>query len=234
MEKLKSIVNVLKEKTKQVATICGRFCVDAYDKCVPFFKNLFSYKKQLIMAGAAVVLVATAAFGFYFFKDTLISWIKKESPTFSAIRKAELVATGKVGSKVLMGDLEISLLDVVEGSYHPLEVDEEFKRVPPRGYFGARITIFNTGYNEKEFLLIVLTDDLGNQYERDKDIDFYVDGIKDFGPAREIYPRTIRGGDIGNEKYYLLFSEIHSDAKKLQLVVMSETQNKKAVFDIDR
>ena len=186
------------------------------------------------MAGAAVVLVATAAFGFYFFKDTLISWIKKESPTFSAIRKAELVATGKVGSKVLMGDLEISLLDVVEGSYHPLEVDEEFKRVPPRGYFGARITIFNTGYNEKEFLLIVLTDDLGNQYERDKDIDFYVDGIKDFGPAREIYPRTIRGGDIGNEKYYLLFSEIHSDAKKLQLVVMSETQNKKAVFDIER
>ena len=234
MEKIRNSISTIKEKIKHAAYVCKGVCVNFCAKCVPFLKNLGAHKTQIIVAAAVVVLAVGGAFAFYLSKGALISWFKEESPTFSAIRKAELVATGKVGSKVLMGDLEINLLDVVEGSYHPLEVDEEFKRVPPRGYFGTRVTIFNTGYNEKEFLLIALTDDLGNQYERDKDVDFYVDGIKDFGPAREIYPRTIRGGDIGNEKYYLLFSEIHSDAKKLQLVVMSETQNKKAVFDIDR
>lgn len=228
MEKLKNNINNIKEKIRKLVYTCKSVCVNFCAKCVPFFKNLTVYKNQIIVVVIAVIIVAGGVFAFYLAKDTIVSWFKEESPAFAAIRKAELVATGKVGSKVMMGDLEITLSDVVEGSYHPLEVDEEFKRVPPRGYFGARVMIFNTGYNEKEFLIFGLTDDLGNQYERDKDIDFYVDE-QDFGPAREIYPRTIRG-----DGRYLLFPELNPDAKKLQLTVMSETQNKKTVFEIEK
>lgn len=234
MEKIKNIINNIKEKIKKNTVICKGVCISFYAKCVSFFKNLTTYKKQILVFAGAAVLVAAAAFTFYLSRDAIISWFKEESPAFATIRKAELAATGKVGSKVVMGDLEITFLETIEGTFSPLEVDKEFKRVPPRGYFGARVMIFNTGYNQKEFLLFGLTDDSGNQYERDREIDFYVDGARDFGPAREIYPRTIRGGDIGNEKIYLLFPAPDSNAKKLQLTVMSETTNKKVVFDIER
>lgn len=222
----------MKEKTANLTFRVRGIYASLGGKSAPLYQKALANKKKILIGFiAAMVLAGIGASSFY-----LLKWWKyrNESPTFSAIRKGELAATGAVGSKVIMGDLEITLLDTMEGTYHPLEVDENFKRVPPRGYFGAQVMIFNTAYNEKEFLLFGLTDDLGNQYERDKEIDFYVDGARDFGPAREIYPRTIRGGDIGSEKVYLLFPAIDPGAKKLQLIVMSETQNKKAVFDIER
>lgn len=193
-------------------------------------KAIANKRKILISLLAVLVLAGIGVSSFY-----ILRWWKyrNESPTFTSLRKAELTATGKVGSKVVMGDLEVTLNDVIEGTYHPLEVDENFRRIPAKGYFGAQVLIFNTGYNDKEFLLFGLTDDLGNQYERDKEIDFYLDGTRDFGPAREIYPRTIRGGEIGSEKVYLLFPALDPNAKKLQLIVMSETTNKKAVFEIN-
>lgn len=237
MEKIKILVKQCKGFHFNLCTKCAPFfdrvrniCV----RCVPFFKNITIYKKQILIVAGVVVLVVVGAFVLYLSQDAVISWYKKESPAFSTMRKAELAATGQVGSKVTMGDLEITLSDIIEGTYHPLEVDENFKRISPRGYFGAQVMIFNTGYNQKEFLLFGLADDLGNQYERDKEIDFYVGGVRDFGPAREIYPRTIRGGDIGNEKAYLLFPAQDPNAKKLQLTVMSETTNKKVVFEIEK
>lgn len=229
MDELK---NKLKEKIQNYTSFLKGAGLNLWEKSAPFYQKILANQKR-ILAGllAGAVLVGVGAGSFY-----LLQWWKyrNESPAFHALRKAELAATGQVGSKVTMGNLEITLLDAMEGTYHPLEVDENFKRIPPRGYFGARIMIFNTGYSEKEFLLFGLTDDLGNQYERDREIDFYAEGVRDFGPAKEIYPRTIRGGDIGDEKTYLLFPTVDPSAKKLQLTVMSETQNKKAIFDIER
>ena len=234
MEELNNDVSGFKEKAKKIITTSKEFFVYFFAKSIPFVKSLTAYKKQIVIAALVVVVVAIGASTAYSFRNTIVSWLKEENATFSSIRKAELVTTAKLGSKVIMGDLEITLLDVIEDSYNPLELDEEFKRVPPRGYFGARVLIFNTSYNQKEFLLFGLTDNLGNQLERDKEIDFYVDGVRDFGPATEIYPRTIRGGDIGSEKVYLLFPAPDPNVKKLQLTVMSETTNKKIVFDIER
>ena len=240
MEKLKTNINSIKEKTQKIATDCKWVCISFYARSVPFFKNLgtyvLTYKKQIFIATGVVILVVSGALAFYFSRNVFISWFKEESPTFASMRKGELMGAGRVGSKIVMGDLEVSLLDVIDGTYSPLEVDKEFKRIPPRGYFGAQVMIFNTSYNQKEFLLFGLTDDLGNQYERDVEIEFYLDGVRDFGPAREIYPRTIRGEAFGNgnDKAYLLFPAIVPEAKKLELTIFSETTNKKVVFDIEK
>lgn len=180
-------------------------------------------KKIVITLVAIVVLIGLGVASFY-----LIQWwrFKDESPTFSAIRKGELAGTGQIGSKIIMGNLEVTLRNVVESSYRPLELNAQGARITKK-YLAAEIMIFNTGYSEKEFLLIGLTDEKGGQYERDKDVEFYVEGIKDFGPAREIYPRTIREG-------HLVFQAPDEGAKKLQLTIVSETTNKKVVFNIAR
>lgn len=232
IEKLQRI----KEKTRAITDKCRGICVDFYLKNGAFFKRIsyavVSNKKNVLIGVTAVVALAgVGVASFYAFQ-----WWqhRNESQTFSTIRKGELFATGVVGSKIVMGDLEISLIDVIEGVYHPLELDKDSKRVPPRGYFGAQVMIFNTSYNQKEFLLFGLTDDLENQYERDLGIDFYVDGVIDFGPAKEIYPRTIRGGGSGKEKLYVFFPAPDPNAKKIQFMVMDETVNKKVVFEIER
>jgi len=181
-----------------------------------------SRKNLLLWIIVGVILVAIIAALVYFF----VSPKETESPTFSAIRKGELVGTGVVGSKVMVGSLEVTLQEVIEGSYRPLELDAQGNRVT-KNYFAAKIMIFNTDPSGKEFLLFGLTDELGGQYERDTDVEFYVDTIKDFGPAKEIYSRTIREG-------YLVFEDPGVDAKNLQLTILSETTNKKVVFDIAR
>lgn len=181
--------------------------------------------KQWI-AISLVVFVLLVAGAWLYFSGRERTQETEKNPVFSAIEQGELVGTGEVGSKIMMGDLEITLHDVIEDSYRPLELDEQGNRITKQ-FLAAQVTIFHTGYGEKEFLIFGLADERGGQYLRDRDVEFYVDDMKDFGPAREIYPRTIREG-------YLFFEAPEPTAQELQLMVLSETTNKKVIFSIQR
>lgn len=189
-----------------------------------FFRKVADNKRKIgVLLIAVLVVGAIGASSMYAF-----NWWKfrNESSTFSSIRKGELAGTSAVGSKFIMGDLEITVQDVAEGSYRPLELDAQGKRIT-RNYLSAKIMIFNTGYKNKDFLLFGLEDGKGGQYERDTEVEFYMKELKDFGPAREIYPRTIREG-------HLNFQAPDADIQNLQLIILDETTNKKVIFDIER
>ena len=216
---------ISKEKAKNIALRCKSVCMHLYaTNVVPFFQKAVNNKRKIGVAVVAILIVsAVGASALY-----ALNWwkYKDESPTFTSIRKSELAGTSEVGSKFVMEDLEITLQSVSEGTYRPLELDDQGNRVT-RSYLAAKIMIFNTGYTEKDFLAFGLEDGKGGQSERDKDVEFYVNELKDFGPAREIYPRTIREG-------YLNFEAPDADAKSLTLTVLNETTNKKVVFNINR
>lgn len=216
--------NSIKEKIKNLIPILKDIGLRVYAQGVSLAQKLLVHKKQILIG----VLLIVVLVGIGFAANYALEWWKfrNESPTFAAIRKAELAGTGTVGSKIRMGDLEITLQDVAEGTYRPLELDADGKRVVKQ-YLGTQMMIFNTGQNQKEFLVFGLIDERGGQYERDQEADFYLDDIRDFGPAREIYPRTIREG-------HLIFSAPPAEVKNLKLIIFSETTNKKAVFDIAR
>ena len=218
----------VKEKAKKLVLRCKGMCVDAYATSTLFSRNILqkttdNKRRVLMVLTAVLVVVGIGAASIY-----LLNWwkYKDESPTFSSIRKSELLATGEVGSKVIMGDLEITLQKVVEGSYRPLELDAQGNRIT-RNYLSAQIMMFNTGYKDKYFLLVGLEDGKGGQYERDTDVEFYMNELKDFGPAKEIYPRTIREG-------HLNFQAPDADATNLKLTIVNETTNQKVTFDITR
>ena len=206
------------------------FWAGAFYGGVGYVKKFGSYcrdhRKQTII-GSSIIIVLLAGLSAYSIYTGGLFSDNEKNPTFAAIKKGELVARGQIGSKLNMGNLEITFIDKKEGSFRLLELDDQGKR-KTKNYFGAEIMIFNTGYDQTERLLFSLTDEFGNQHERDMDIEFYLD-VKDFGPAPEIYPRTIRG-----DERYLLFQAPSSDSKKLQLTVYSETTNKKVVLDVER
>lgn len=214
----------VKEKAQDFALRCKGIYADLRARQTPLLQKIIDNKKRILtIIVAAAVLAGLGTSSWY-----LLQWWKfrNDSPAFAAIRKGELAGAGKIGSKVSMaGDLEITLQSVAQGSYRPLELDEQGGRIT-KNYFGAQIMIYNKGQN-KELLVFGLTDDEGGQYDRDKEAEFYVDGMKDFGPAKEIYPKTIREG-------YLVFSVPKKEGQKMQLVILSETTNKKVVFDIER
>lgn len=215
---------ISKEKVRELALRCKDICIHLYTRLIPSFQKAVDNKKRIGMVAVAVCIVGVIG------ASTLyaLNWwkYKDESPTFASIRNSELVGTSEVGSKFIMGNLEITLQSVVEGSYRPLELDEQGVRVT-KNYLSAKIMIFNTGYTDKDFLAFGLEDGKGGQYERDEDVEFYVKELKDFGPAREIYPRTIREG-------YLNFEAPDADAKNLTLTILDETTNKKVIFNIER
>lgn len=215
---------ITEEKTRNFAVRYKDFLTSSYSVLIPFFQKVMDNKKRIGVLLIAVLIVgAIGASSLYAF-----NWwrFRNESPTFSSIRKSELTGTGQVGSKFIMGDLEITVQNIIEGSYRPLELDAQGNRIT-RNHLSAKVMIFNTGYTDKHFLLFGLEDGKGGQYERDKDVEFYVKELKDFGPAKEIYPRTIREG-------HLNFQAPDADIKNLQLILLDETTNKKVIFDIER
>ena len=150
-----------------------------------------------------------------------------EKSAFSLIKKGELVgSTVGFGNTVWLGNLKITLQKSVEDSYRPLELDEYGRRVT-KTYFGIDLEVYNTDLNVTDFLVYGLTDDLGNEYERDFEVEFYIDDKKDLGKADNYIPQTLRRG-------YLFFPPIDEKAKKLELAVYSKVQDKKIVFEIER
>ena len=200
-----------------------RFCINLFMSLIAMFGKIISNKKLLFITIAILIVILVAGgLSYYFLRGD-----EGEQSIFSIFKKGELVATGTgVGQTVWLGNLRVTLFDVRDGSYRPLELDDRGQRVT-RGYFGADIEVYNSDLNTTDFLIYGLTDDLGNEYERDFDIDFYLDDIQDLGVAKNYIPQTLRRG-------FLFFPPINEGAKKLELTVFSEVQNKKIIFEIPR
>jgi len=196
----------------------------------PSFINKITTHKKLLLVVALVlfvIVVGLALSYFYFLRDDAVGTEgAKEASVFSILKQGDIVGTFTVGEKARFGDLQVSLHNIVEDSYRTLETDSDGTRMT-RGYIGAQIEVFNMSNNTNDVLYFGLTDDQGNQYERDREIEFYLNSTKDFGIAKEIYPRSIRDG-------YLLFPAPSKEARKLQLIVFSDVRKEKIVFDIER
>lgn len=130
-----------------------------------------------------------------------------------------------------IGVLEIEILKAEEGSYSTFEViDGQAQRIEKQ-YYKVYTKVFNPSSADKAvFKSIKLVDDLNNEYEPDISILFDLrtspGPFKEFGRDMNIYPRTIREGDI-------VFPEISQDAKILQLVFENET-GEKAAFEFEK
>jgi len=151
---------------------------------------------------------------------------KVNKELIATIKGGELAGRYKVEDRVQFGDLEVTIHNKREGSYDTLETNFNGERVQ-KGYYSALIQVFNMSNNTNDILLFALTDDKGNDYLRDQSIEFFLDSTKDFGPAKEIYPRTIREGE-------LLFDSPVDEAKSLELTIYSTVRDEKIIYEFER
>lgn len=180
-------------------------------------------KKFFYWGIGAIIIILVIAGGIWAYKNSNQS--SEGQSVFSLFKKSELVGSGSgIGETAWLGNLRVTLHGIAEGTYRPLEVDDTGTRVE-KGYFGADIEVYNSDLNTTDFLLYGLTDDLGNEYERDFEIDFYLDEIQDLGPADNYIPQTLRRG-------HLLFPPVDEKAKKLELTVYSKVKDQKVTFEI--
>ncbi|MBI2047705.1 MAG: hypothetical protein HYT27_01060, partial [Parcubacteria group bacterium] len=182
-------------------------------------------KKFLYWGIGIVVIILIIGAGVWAYKNFKNS--DSEQSVFGIFKKGESVGSASgVGGTVFLGNLRVKLYGIAEGEYRPLEVDDAGRRVT-KGYFGMDVEVYNSDLNITDHLLFGLTDDLGNEYERDLGIDFYLDDIEDLGPADNFIAQTLRRG-------HLLFPAVNTKAKKLELTVYSKERDQKITFEIER
>src|SRR3989338_910115 len=221
MDKIKNNL----QKLYDISGYCKKKFNNIYSNRNMFFQKIVANKKIVLIGAsiAALILVVGSSSYFLLFNEKG----GKEQYAFSLIKKGELVgSTAGFGQNAWLGNLKVTLQQSVEESYRPLELDEFGKRVT-KTYFGIDLEVYNTDLNVTDFLVYGLTDDLGNEYERDFEVEFYIDDKKDLGKADNYIPQTLRRG-------YLFFPPIDEKAKKLELSVYSKVQDKKIVFEIER
>lgn len=143
---------------------------------------------------------------------------------FCILQKGTAVGAFEVGDTARLGGLQITLHEAGLGTYKSLELDANNQRIY-KNYFSAGVRVYNTSYSATEEIIVGLEDDFGNQYIMDHSIASYLDGIEDFGWAKNVIPQTIREG-------HLLFPPIPDKAKKLKLTFMSEVSNEKIIFEV--
>jgi len=203
-------------------------------RSLPFLRSLSSSRANVIVFFAVLVLlVGGGALYFYFPGIGNLGGDKKTDKkvdVLGEIKKGKLVGTSKLGETINMGNLEITLYNTKEGSYKTFERDISNNRIS-KTFFGANMKIFNTasgpGLENNEILFMSLQDDLGKVYERDPSIEFLLGNIKDYGPDKNVWPRTIREG-------YLLFPGPAKEAKSLTLTIYSEVSKEKVIFELVR
>src|SRR3989338_2823640 len=101
----------LKEKIKMQAVRCRDLGASILRKCREYILGVFSRlhlhnkirplsdilvkrKKSFIVGAAVAIVLVVGGIFLYSLQADITSWLKKENPTFAAIRKAELAATG--------------------------------------------------------------------------------------------------------------------------------------------
>lgn len=158
-------------------------------------------------------------------KSPRLSLLYSKEELFTILQKGNQTGTFKVGETAALGDLQITVFEANDGTYKSLDLDADNKRIY-KNYFKARVRIFNPGIRTDE-IIVGLEDDLGNQYITDNSITIYLDGVPDFGWAKNVISQTLREG-------HLLFPPIPAEARKLKLTFMSEVSNEKIIFEIPR
>ena len=203
-------------------------------RSLPILRSLPRPRANVIVFFAVVVFLMGGLSLYFFFpgvgKSGDSKKAEKKVDVLEEIKKGKLVGTSKLGETINMGQLEITLYNTKEGSYTTLERGPDNQRIS-KTFFGANMKIFNTafgpGLENTEVLYMILEDDLGNRYERDRFIEFLVGNIKDYGPDKNVWTRTIREG-------YLLFPGPAKAAKSLKLTIYSEVSKEKVVFELVR
>jgi len=125
----------------------------------------------------------------------------------------------KVNEK--LGHLEIIVFNISEGFYKTFEFDEEYERIEKK-YYKVYVEAFNNfsrvpgvyTLEDNEVIEVFLEDGLGNSYEQDDDILFFLGPLNLFGNSVEITPSTSRKG-------YLIFSETRGTPEKLIFKIKS-------------
>jgi len=144
----------------------------------------------------------------------------------TSLDSGDLVGTFTISERGTLGDMLIDVHAIVEGSYKTLQVDSDENRLD-KDYLGINIEIFNLSHTERDELFIGLEDDLGNEYNLDPSLAFYLGSVKEFNWDKYVYPRSISEG-------YLLFPPPHKDAKKVKLTFFSDVRGDKIIFELDR
>ncbi len=193
-------------------------------------KNFFIRRKKIVFPVLAVVIAGGLLFSYFnIFQNKEQKSITDKNgkiDIFAEAAKGELVGTFAVGSVARLGELEVTLYNIRNGSFSTLELDKNNNRIS-KNYVAANLKVFNTGSMTTEILFIGLEDDKGNQYEMDKSASSYLNDIKDFSWAKESYPRTIREG-------YVTFTNINETVKKLKLIIFGNVSKKKIIFEFER
>jgi len=203
-------------------------------RSLPSAQSLPRSRTNLIVFFGIIILLMGGLSLYFFFpeigKSTDGKKTEEKIDVLKAINKGKLVGTSKLGETINMGNLEITLWNTKEGSYKSFELDPSNNRIS-KTYFGANMKIFNTGsgpgLDNNEILYMIYEDDFGKQYERDSIIEFLLGNIKDYGPDKNVWPRTIREG-------YLLFPGPAKESKNLKLIIYSEVSKEKIVFELVR
>jgi len=201
---------------------------------LPFLRSLSSSRANVIVFFAVLVLLVGGGALYFYFpggnKSGDSKKSEKEVDVLAEIKKGKLIGTAKVGETINMGNLEITLYNTKEGSYKTLERDISNNRISAT-FFGANMKIFNTafgpGLENNEVLFMSLEDDSGKKHERDPSIEFLLGNIKDYGPDKNVWPRTIREG-------YLLFPGPTKEAMSLKLTIYSDVSEEKVIFELVR
>ncbi len=222
MEKLKNIANVIINTINPKLSLAKSAVIRLHSK------------NKFIVPAAALILFIIIAGGlsyFSFFRgdnQKLTGTKGQKIDIFAEADKGELAGTFSVNPNEIarLGDLEITLYNIQKGSFRTLELDQNNNRIS-KNYVAANLKVFNTSNVTAENLFIGLEDSKGNQYEMDKGASSYLNDIKDFGWAKESYPRTIREG-------YVIFTGLNETAEKFNLIIFSNVSKKKIIFEIPR
>jgi len=147
---------------------------------------------------------------------------KGETDYFSG---SKLIGTYGVGDMARLGNMEITLVATEEGEYNSFDRDSAGNRIQ-RGYYLAKIKIFNAGQGITYKIHHRLLDDKKGMYKTNYSIASFTEKTP-FGIDINSYPRTIREG-------YLMFQDINKDAEELTLEFVIESTQEKIAFIIPR
>lgn len=197
---------------------------------VPFLPSLSSSQKNVaVFVFLFIFLVGGGALYFFLPEGGLSSGSNKNGKV-DIFSKGKLMGTYGLGDTAILGNLEITLHNTKEGSYKTFGQGASNSRIS-KTFFGANVKIFNTapgpGLENTEILFMGLKDDLGREYDRDRSIEFALGNIKDYGPDKNVWPRTIREG-------YLLFPGPPKESESLNLIIYSDVLKQKIIFDLVR
>jgi len=127
-----------------------------------------------------------------------------------------------INVKEELGDLQITVFNISEGSYKTFDLDENYERIEQK-YYKIYVEVFNNfsripgvyTLEDNEVIEVFLEDELGNSYEQDNSARFFLGPSNLFGNSAEITPSNSRKG-------YMIFSGTRGIPERLIFRIKSE------------